>query len=276
MSQVFPRLATRSRWRPSPIIAGSVGLHGLACAGLFLRPDGWLWAIGAIAANHAILAATGMWPRSTWLGPNLTRLPEPARARDEIAITIDDGPDPEVTPQILDLLDLHGAKATFFCIGEVARRHPALCREIVRRGHAVENHSLRHLPTFPCLGIRSLREEILAAQETLAEYSGSLPRFFRPPAGLRSPLLDPVLHGLDLRLATWTRRGFDTRTNDPALVTARLARNLAAGDILLLHDGNAARMPCGRPVVLDALNLVLEKARERGLKAVTLRHAVDS
>jgi peptidoglycan/xylan/chitin deacetylase (PgdA/CDA1 family) len=244
--------------------------------GSFLLPDGWLWALAAIGANHAVLTAAGMWPRSTWLGPNLTRLPEPARARGEIAITMDDGPDPEVTPQVLDLLDRHGAKATFFCIGEAARRNPALCREITERGHTVENHSLRHLATFPCLGIGALREEIVAAQDTLAEHAGSPPRFFRPPAGLRSPLLDPVLHGLELRLATWTRRGFDTRTNDPALIAARLTRKLAAGDILLLHDGHAARMPCGRPAVLEALRLVLETARERGLKVVTLRHAVDS
>ena len=274
MSQVFPRVDSASRWRPTPVIAGSIGFHGLVGAGMLAGPQAWPWALWAIAANHALLAAAGLWPRSSWLGPNLTRLPEAARQRGEIAITIDDGPDPEVTLPTLDLLDRHGVKATFFCIGDEARACPDLCREIARRGHAVENHSRRHRPTFPFLGVGGQRDEIVAAQETLTEIAGSAPRFFRPPAGLRNPLLDPVLHGLGLRLATWTRRGFDTRMRDPVRVASRLADELAAGDILLLHDGNAARTTGGRPVILEALPRLLDAAESRGLKAVALRDAV--
>jgi len=225
MSQVFPGIVTPARWRPTPAIAASIGLHCLVGAGALLRPEAWPWALGAIATNHAILGATGLWPRSTWLGPNLTRLPEPARLRGEIAITIDDGPDPDVTGPVLDILERHGVTATFFCIGDQARALPDLCREIVRRGHALENHSRRHLMTFPFLGMNAQRDEILSAQEVLADLAGTTPRFFRPPAGLRNPLLDPVLHGLGLRLATWTRRAFDTRSRNPARVAARLTRD---------------------------------------------------
>jgi len=276
VSQVIPRPETSARWRPSPVIAGSMGLHGLAGVGLLADPLAWPWAVGAIVANQVLLAAAGLWPRSTWLGPNLTRLPEPARERGEIAITIDDGPDPLVTVPTLDLLDRRGAKATFFCIAARARAHPDLCREIARRGHSVENHSSRHLATFSLLGLRGQRDEIQAGQDTLAELAGCAPRFFRPPAGLRNPLLDPVLHDLGLRLVSWTRRGFDTRTRDPELVTARIARDLAAGDIVVLHDGNAARAADGRPVILEALPRLLDAAEARGLRAVTLRDAVDS
>ncbi len=276
MSRVLPPASPPSRWRPSPVIAGSVGLHCLAGLGALLRPEAWPLAAGAIAANHALLTAAGMWPCSTWLGPNLTRLPGPSRARGEIAITLDDGPDPEVTPAVLDLLDERRALATFFCIGDRARRHADLCREIARRGHSLENHSRGHLHSFAFLTPSGLRHEIATAQETIGELAGTRPRFFRPPAGLRNPLLDPVLHGLDLRLATWTRRGFDTRDRDPARVAARLTRGLDAGDILLLHDGHAARTANGRPVVLEVLPRVLDAIAQDDLVPVTLRHAVDS
>jgi hypothetical protein len=87
--------------------ASSMGLHALAGASAFLGPEAWPWALGAVAANHLLLGAIGLWPRSTWLGANLTCLPEASRARREIALTFDDGPDPEVTPRVLDILDAH-------------------------------------------------------------------------------------------------------------------------------------------------------------------------
>src|SRR6185437_10593463 len=103
--------------------------------------------------------------------------------------------------------------------------------------------------------------------------TGTTPRFFRAPAGLRSPLLDPLLHRLGLTLASWTRRGFDTVTSDADAVLQRLTRTLAAGDILLLHDGHAARDPSGRAVVLQVLPRLLQALRERGLATVTLAEA---
>ena len=120
-----------------PLLKASGALHLGAAAAVVAAPAAWPWALGAVALNHALVAATGLWPRSTWLGPNLLRLPDAAAARREIALTIDDGPDPEVTPAVLDLLDAAGARATFFCIAAQAEAHPQLCREIVRRGHSV-------------------------------------------------------------------------------------------------------------------------------------------
>lgn len=263
-----------TRWRPSPTIAASMGLHLAAAGGALIQPQLWTWALAAVAANHAFLAALGMWPRSRLLGPNLTRLPDAARARGEIAITFDDGPDPEVTPQVLDLLEARGARATFFCIAELAAHHPQLCREIVARGHGLENHSQRHSHGFAFNGLGGFRRDLAAAQATIVEASGRQPRFFRTPAGLRNPLLDPVLHELGLRLVSWTRRGFDTRCDNPTLVAALLTQGIAAGDILLLHDGNSARTAAGRPVVLEVLPRVLDAAQSLNLKPVALHQAI--
>lgn len=261
-------------WRPSPAIRLSMLMHGAAAATLVAAPAAWPWALGAVALNQAIISGAGMLPRSTLLGPNVNRLPETAAVRNEVALTFDDGPDPEVTPRVLDLLDAAGARASFFCIGREARRHPALCLEIAERGHAVENHGDSHSWMFAAFGMGRQRADIAAAQATLADLTGRVPRFFRPTAGLRNPLLDPVLAGLDLRLASWTRRPFDTREGDPRKVLARLTRGLAGGDILLLHDGHAARSPAGEPVVLAVLPGLLNLLQAHNLRTVTLSQAL--
>jgi len=267
-----PEAAQRT-FRPSAFIRGSVALHAVAAGALILRPQLWPWALAAVVADHLTLTAAGLWPRAALLGPNLTRLSPRAAARGEIAITIDDGPDPEVTPAVLALLDRHAVRASFFCIGERIARHPQLAREIVARGHGLENHSQRHLNRFSLLGPRALRAEIAGAQESIAFATGAAARFFRAPAGLRNPFLEPELVRAGLTLVSWTRRGFDTVSRDPDRVLARLLKGLAAGDILLLHDGHAARTPSQAPIILTVLPSLLAAIRAAGLKPVTLEAA---
>jgi peptidoglycan/xylan/chitin deacetylase (PgdA/CDA1 family) len=264
-----------SRWPVPPLLWATAAVHAGALLFLLAEPAHWRWVLAAIATNHAVLTAVGLWPRSTALGENLVRLPPAAASRREVALTIDDGPDPQVTPAVLDLLDAAGARATFFCIAERARMHPELVREIVRRGHAVENHSHGHGHHFSLLGPRGFTREIQAAQSILADISGQSPRFFRAPAGLRNPFLAPVLHRLGLVLASWTRRGFDTRERDPQRVLQRLTRGLAAGDILLLHDGNCARDAQGRAVILTVLPALLAQLRRQQLVPVTLAQSLS-
>lgn len=248
----------------------SLAVHVGVVAGLLSTPSGWPWALGILGVNHLLLTAAGMLPGSRLLGANLNRLPPAAAARREIALTIDDGPDPEVTPRVLDLLDASGAKASFFCIGRRARQSPALCREIVNRGHRVENHGDAHAMLFATFGPARMRADIAAAQATLSDLTGQSPVFFRPTAGLRNPFLDPVLARLDLRLASWTRRPLDTLQGDPLRAYRRLTHNLAAGDILLMHDGHAARTQTGQAVILDVLPKLLENLIENRLQPVTL------
>ncbi len=257
-------------WRPSAAIRASALLHAGAAATALAMPGTWPWALAAVAADHAALTAAGLWPRSRLLGPNLLRLPPEAAARGEVALTVDDGPDPEVTPAVLDLLARRGAGASFFCIGERARARPDLVRAMVAGGHRVENHTQRHGHGFSLLGMGGFVREIGAAQETLANICGVPPHWFRAPAGLRNPLLEPALARLGLHLAAWTRRGFDTVRRDPQRVAARLLEGLAAGDILLLHDGHAARTAAGVPVILEVLPRLLDALEARGLRAVAL------
>ena len=275
------------RWPRPWALDATVGLHALAGAAALVLPGAEPWALGAVMANHAVLGGSGLMPRSSWLGPNLRRLPLPQPARSPapageppqvagptVALTFDDGPDPEVTPQVLELLAAAGARATFFCIAERARQHATLTREIVARGHSVQNHSAGHRHHFSLLGPRGFEREIGGAQYMLAEVTGTLPHCFRAPAGLRNPLLDPVLHRLDLHLVSWTRRGFDTTDVRAARVLARLVQDLAPRDILLLHDGHAGRTASGRAVVLEVLPPLLAHLQAAGLATATLAEAV--
>jgi peptidoglycan/xylan/chitin deacetylase (PgdA/CDA1 family) len=263
-----------ARWPWPRLVGVSIGVHALAAGTALAVPGAAPWALGGVALNHALITGAGLWPRSTWLGPNLRRLPAGAARLGQVALTFDDGPDPEVTPRVLDQLDAAGARATFFVIADRARAHPDLLREIVARGHALGNHSSEHPYHFSMLGPRGLAREIGRAQQILADLAGVDAHCFRAPAGLRNPLLDPVLHRLNLHLVSWTRRGFDTVSDDADRVLARLTHGMAAGDIVLLHDGHARRDARGVPVVLEVLPRLLAQASALGLAGATLRDAV--
>jgi peptidoglycan-N-acetylglucosamine deacetylase len=259
-----------TRARQPQLVQASIGLHMFAAGAVTMNPSWWPMALATIVADHAVITATGLWPTSTWLGPNLRRLPASAIEKRQLALTIDDGPDPDITPRVLDLLDATSIKATFFCIGERVVRHAALAREIVARGHAIENHSYRHRHNFSLLGPRGFDRELAAAQAAIADTVGIEPRFFRAPAGLRNVFLQGALERHDLTLTSWTRRGFDTVRRDPRQVADRLIAGLAAGDILLLHDGHAARTNGGEPVIIEAFPLVAKAIREHGLVPIKL------
>ncbi|MDP1899794.1 MAG: polysaccharide deacetylase family protein [Rubrivivax sp.] len=269
-----PSHASAKRWATPPLVTASVGLHALAAGTAVWMPETAAWAMGAVMLNHGALAGAGLWPRSRWLGPNLSRLPPAATARQAYALTIDDGPDRKVTPHLLDLLDELGVRASFFLIAEQVRRQPGLARDIARRGHDIQNHSHSHRHHFSLLGPRGIEREVTQAQTILADITDQVPHCFRAPAGLRNPFLDPVLHRHGLHLVSWTRRGFDTRDGPVAPVLERLACGLAAGDVLQMHDGHAGRTAAGKALVLNLLPPLVARCHALGLHAETLRQAV--
>jgi peptidoglycan-N-acetylglucosamine deacetylase len=257
----------RAPYRPPPLLAGSLALHAAGAVALAAAPRHWRVVAGALVADHVVLAAASLWPRSPFVGANLLRLPPADSAAAEIALTFDDGPDPEITPRVLDLLDGAGMRASFFVIGRRARAHAGLTAEIARRGHRVENHTDTHPHLFACYPAGLLRREIERTQSAVAAATGRRPRLFRAPAGLRNPLLDWVLHRAGLRLVSWTRRGFDAVDRNPAAIARRLLAGLAPGDILLLHDGRATARPAGNPVVLEVLPRLLDALARRGMRS---------
>ena len=258
------------KWLPTALLKFSAGLHVIGGVTLVAFPRSWPWVLSTMFADHLVIAGVAIWPRSRLLGPNMTTLPLEAAQAGQVALTFDDGPDPRVTPEVLSILDRYSAKASFFCIGRRAEAAPDLVSEIVRRGHRVENHTYRHSNAFSLFSPRALEREVDRAQAVLGELSGCAPQYFRAPAGVRSPWLEAVLVSRGLRLVSWTRRAFDTMTDDVGKVVGRLTHDVAAGDVLLLHDGSTAGLRRGRPVVVDALPRLLDELASKGLSAVAL------
>lgn len=220
---------------------------------------GWHIAVPLLVATHLALLWGTLRPDSRLFGPALSRLDTNDRV---LWLTIDDGPSEE-TPAVLDLLDAHGARATFFLVGDRARRHPELVRQIVRRGHGVGNHSDSH-PTarFWALGPREMRDEIHRAQATLTELTGTPPVWFRAVVGMANPFVFAPLQKLGLARVAWTARGFDGAVSDPERVVSRVERLLAPGVIVLAHEG----APHGRNV--ETLALMLRRFDELGYRCV--------
>src|SRR5512141_2225044 len=152
-----------------------------------------------------------------------------------VALTFDDGPDPEVTPLLLDLLDRHSVPATFFVTGERAARHPSIIRDILSRGHTIGNHSYHHFPFLMLKGIRTLRWEIESTQSCLAGF-GIHPLAFRPPAGITNPLLRRVLLEQGMYCVNYSCRAVDIGNRRIGRLPEKVLTADSPGDIVPLHD----------------------------------------
>ncbi|MEM1085917.1 MAG: polysaccharide deacetylase family protein [Verrucomicrobiota bacterium] len=153
-------------------------------------------------------------------------------------LTIDDGPDPDDTPAILDLLDEHGVKAVFFVIGEKVREFPDLAREIVARGHELGNHTMTHPQHgFWIAGPRRTKREIVEGSKAIEDVTGVKPRWFRAPVGHRNFFTHPVVEEMRMEVVAWNRRGFDTTKRPVEAMVADLTDGVDEQSILLLHEG---------------------------------------
>jgi len=209
---------------------------------------GWRCGLPLLVVVHLGFLCGALRPRSAMYGPVLSHMPIDDR---RVWLTIDDGPSDD-TRTLLDLLDAHGAKATFFLVGERAAARPDLVREIAARGHGVGNHSQGHPQArFWALGPARMRREIVQCQDTLRAITGVAPRWFRAVVGHANPFVSAPLRDCGLARVAWDARAYDAVRSDPAAVVARLERELSPGAIVLLHEG--ARH--GRNVEMIALLL---------------------
>lgn len=225
-------------------------------------------ALAAAGVAAAGLAAHGTWHRNSWLfGPVLNRLSASSNA---VAITFDDGPNPDATPRILDVLREEGVSATFFVLGRHAERWPGLVRRMTEEGHQLGNHGYWHrklhrrLPSY-------VRDDLTRGTEAIVQASGGVrPRVFRAPHGFRNPWVTPIAASLGQRTIGWSLGVWDSARPGASEIARRALNGLHAGSILLLHDGDGYDPDGDRLQTAEALPMIIRGLRDRGLQFTTL------
>ncbi len=193
--------------------------------------------LGLFFLTHMAWLYAQLNPTVQWLGPVVTGFRTDEK---EIWLTIDDGPDPQETERVLELLDRYQARATFFVIAKKASENPALIEQIIQKGHQVANHTVSHPESrFWCLSKRRLEAEINDASAIIAGITGQRPLLFRAPVGHKPRALHAVLAEAELPLIAWTARGFDGVLTDSGGIVERIRKNIKPGAIVLLHEGRA-------------------------------------
>ncbi|CAN5720100.1 polysaccharide deacetylase family protein [soil metagenome] len=252
----------RTAWRHFTI--GTNGIAPVVAIVLYLQGHGW-WALAAVMIAHALWLVPTLWPQCDWCGEVLSKLPTD---RKDVWLTIDDGPDAEDTPQLLDLLDQHQAQATFFFIGAKAMQHPELVAEVWRRGHQVGNHTMTHPQyRFWFYGPGAVHREIESCQQVLTEAGKSrAPAWFRAPAGFKNPFVSARVEKLGLDLACWSVRGRDGVDSNKQRVLERLKKGIKPGAIILMHEGRLDEQ--GQRLAPQVLSELLQWLADNGYRCV--------
>lgn len=221
------------------------------------------------AALAGIVAWGAAAPSSQLFGRTIVHCrEESSEGREDVALTFDDGPNPRCTPALLELLDKHQAKATFFLIGRFVRQHPELAREIATRGHGLGNHTYTH-PNLFWQGAREIARELEDCQRVIEEVCGVRPRLFRPPFGFRGPQLFPVVRRTGMEVVMWSVMPRDWKVQPAGQVAERMKKT-RGGDIVLLHDGDHRWSNGDRMHMVQGLALALPWFAERALRCVAV------
>lgn len=233
------------------VLVGGFGLH--------------VWTIGLPTGLLLVLLIDGVSrPQSSVLVPTLWHGP---RNRPKIALTFDDGPDPELTPRVIQVLSTAGVRATFFCIGQKLDACPQVADQLLAAGHELGNHSYEHSPLLNFAGPIAMGAEIERGAHAVRAAGGPPTPLYRPPIGLKNPPLSRVAHRLGLRVVTWSLHSRDTRLTDAGRVAKRVLERVRGGDIVLFHDNRA--------VCVDALPAILDGLAAQGLECVTVSELLE-
>jgi peptidoglycan-N-acetylglucosamine deacetylase len=194
------------------------------------------------------------------------RLPPGTRG---VALTFDDGPHPDGTPALLDLLHDAGARATFFLIGEQVERWPEIAERAAREGHVIALHGHRHRNLLR-VPPRALAHDLERGARTIEQASGVAPALYRPPYGIFSPAGLAIARRRGYENLLWSRWGHDwRRVTTPERIASEVTRDLQDGDVLLLHDADHYSVPGSWRNTLAAMPRILDELERRDLKAVT-------
>ena len=225
----------------------------------------WSLILPSVAAGAGLCAWGAMHPAAQLFGPTVRR----TGRESALALTFDDGPNPAVTPRLLDLLDQHRVRATFFLIGKHVRACPELAGEIAARGHTIGNHTDSH-PNLVWLPQGRIKDELHRCQESIEQATGRGTVLMRPPYGFRGPFLDSAVRRAGLKhVVMWSASAHDWVPQPSEPVIERL-RRVRGADIVLLHDGDPHALGGDRQHTIAALEFWLRRWKDAGLDFITL------
>jgi peptidoglycan-N-acetylglucosamine deacetylase len=223
-----------------------------------------------VSAAAGLLTLPALWAAYTW-GSHALALGcawRGSREGRKLSLTFDDGPDPETTPRVLDLLAGEGVRAAFFLIGERAARYGSLVRRIADSGHAIGNHSWSHRSLW-LAGPRRTADEVRRGHEAIADVAGAAPLFFRPPWGMTNLALFPVLRRLDTPCIFWTVQTEGRRPVPARVQVERARRRARPGAIFDRHDADG--VPGAGERLVEALPSMIQALKRDGYALAPLR-----
>lgn len=244
MSAPPPHLRRAATQLASGTLAASALLHACNGAHAAALPL-------ALGAAGAFLAPT-LLKNCGWYGPVRKTFSTPNSA---VWLTIDDGPEPQQTPYVLDVLGRHRVKATFFAIGRKILQAPNLARRIVNEGHSLQNHTYLHPErSFWAAGPARARRELEGCSRAIFEATGAKATQFRAPVGFANPFVHAAAAAQKLAFIGWSSAGHDGVAHHPEAVLAKIMDSVRPGGIILSHDSHLpCLVPKARALLLDRL-----------------------
>jgi peptidoglycan/xylan/chitin deacetylase (PgdA/CDA1 family) len=237
------------------------------CLALLRAPLSWAMAALSFGVGTAVLLYLVFDPNATLWAPTLWRSPRPTNA---VALTFDDGPDPEFTPRILSILAEKKVPAAFFVVGQRVLEHPEIVAAIDRAGHLVADHSHTHDLRFHFRLWSGARREIAACNLAIVHAIGREPRLFRSPQGFKNPALGDVLQEKGMIAIGWQVRGLDTIARDADAIVTRIVSGARPGGVIALHDGGGLLGTSSREPTIEALPKVIDALRAEGMEFARL------
>ena len=217
--------------------------------------------LGLLLVYLLTLVIGSAYPRMNFYFSSLHRGPAD---QGWVSLTFDDGPDPKVTPKLLEVLKAEGVKAAFFMVGHSAEMYPALVKRVETDGHLVGNHMYFHSATWPFHPAFVIRREMDRANEVLAKLIGNRPRFVRMPFSVGRPGLARIFRKLNLTPVGWDVRGLEGVLRDPGRIAEHVAKQARNGSVILLHECYYRTADFGAAQVAETARQVIARLRARG------------
>lgn len=220
----------------------------------------------AIAGGATWAGFQCYWPTSQIWGRTFVGLPPGTR---ELAFTYDDGPNDPWTLRLLDVLERHAVKATFFLLGKFVAQKPEIARELVARGHELGIHTWDH-PNLIFASPSEVRSQIERTQNIIFDTTGQRCTLMRPPFGARTPMTLRVIRNLGLTPVMWNVTCYDWKPTTPERILDHVERQMRGGDVILMHDGGYRRMGADRSHSVEATELIIRKHTDEGYRFATV------